>query len=67
MVYAVAGISCGGCVSSITTRVGGLPGVEGVEVDLVTKTVTVRGQPDGDAVRAGIEEAGYKVMTISDP
>jgi copper chaperone len=67
MVYAVTGISCRNCVSSITTRLGRLAGVVGVDVDLAAKTVTVHGQPDDEAVRAGIEEAGYKVLTTAGP
>lgn len=66
-VYAVPGISCANCLGSITTRVGGLPGVDGVEVDLVAKAVMVHGKPDHDAVRAGIAEADNQVMTTVGP
>jgi copper chaperone len=66
-VYAVAGMTCGHCVSAITAEVGQVAGVEGVDVDLESKTVTVRGDADDAAVRAAIDEAGYEVMTTVGP
>ena len=60
-VYNVPEVHCDHCVTAITGEVTQVPGVENVEVDLDRKTVTVTGDPDDDAVRAAIDEAGYAV------
>ena len=59
--YTVPAIHCGHCVNAITGEVTQVPGVEGVDVDLGTKVVTVTGEADDAAVRAAIDEAGYEV------
>lgn len=61
--YAVTGMTCGHCVSSVTEEVGGLPGVTDVDVDLATGRLTVTGDAaaDIDAVRRAVEEAGYQL------
>lgn len=59
--YSVPGVSCGHCRAAISAEVGRVEGVESVDVDLETKTVTVRGDASRDAVVAAIDEAGYDV------
>ncbi len=60
--YTVEGMSCEHCVAAVTAEVGVLRGVSGVEVDLDTGAVLVRGSDiDGEAVRAAVEEAGYSL------
>ena len=61
MVLEVSGMTCGHCVSAITSAVSALPGVTGVDVDLEAGSVRVEGTPDVDAVTAAIEDAGYDV------
>jgi copper ion binding protein len=61
MVLEVSGMTCGHCVSAITSAVSALPGVTGVHVDLQAGSVRVEGTPDVDAVTAAIEDAGYDV------
>ena len=59
--YQVPGISCGHCKAAIESEVAKVSGVDRVEVDIDTRTVTVAGSaPDAD-VRAAIDEAGYDV------
>lgn len=41
-VYSVKGMTCGHCVSAVSTEIGRLDGVDGVSVDLSTGAVTVR-------------------------
>ncbi len=60
----VPDISCGHCKASIEGAVAPLDGVERVEVDVASKTVTV--DYDGsdaamEAIVAAIEEQGYTV------
>ena len=60
--YTVVGMTCEHCVASVTEEVGEVPGVEGVTVDLATGAVEVSGTDvDDAAVRAAVEEAGYRV------
>lgn len=59
--YRVPGVSCEHCRTAITQEVSGARGVEGVEVDLDAKIVTVHGTGLDDAeLRAAIDEAGYE-------
>jgi copper chaperone CopZ len=61
MTYRVPGMHCGHCKAAVEREVGGVPGVEQVEVDLDAKLVTVRGRSLEDgALRAAIDEAGYE-------
>jgi len=61
--FTVTGMTCGHCVASVTEEVQEIPGVSDVEVVLETGTVTVTSdQPvDDAAVKAAVEEAGYKL------
>ena len=66
--FAVAGMTCGHCVSSVTEELTALDGVEGVAVDLrpgalSTVVVTASRPLGGDEVRAAVEEAGYTLAS----
>lgn len=62
LTYSVPGVSCAHCQAAITEEVSTLAGVDAVDVDLETKTVTVTGDPlDQAAIIAAIDEAGYEV------
>jgi copper chaperone CopZ len=61
LTYTVPGMTCGHCKAAVTEEVEQVAGVEGVEVDLETKLVVVRGHGVSDEdVRAAIDEAGYE-------
>jgi copper chaperone len=60
----VVGMTCDVCVGKISRGVGGLAGVQAVEVDLASGLVQLRwgaGFPGMDAVRERILELGYDV------
>lgn len=61
--YTVKGMTCAHCVSAVTTEVGRIEGVTGVDVDLATGSVTVSSTaaPDGEAIREAVDEAGYEL------
>jgi copper chaperone len=60
--YTVEAMTCQHCVNAVSGEVGQLPGVADVAVDLDGETVTVTGeQIDDGAVRATVDEAGYRV------
>ena len=53
---------CGACVSAVERAVGGVEGVDGVEVSLAAESARVALAPGGadpDALRTAVEEAGY--------
>ena len=58
--YTVPDISCDHCVRAIEKELAPLDGVEAVNVDVDSKTVTVNGgQPS--AIEAAIAQAGYAI------
>lgn len=63
--YEVVGMTCGHCVGTVTAEVSKVAGVEDVEVDLETGSVTVPsdGPVDAAAIAAAVEEAGYEVTS----
>ncbi len=62
--YTVSGMTCGHCVSAVTSELEQLDGVTDVQVDLASGRVTVTsGAPlDDAAVTAAVDEAGYLVV-----
>jgi copper chaperone len=58
--YSVTGMSCEHCVAAVSAQVSELAGVTGVDVDLASGVVVVRGSGvDGEAVRVAVQSAGY--------
>lgn len=65
--YSVTGMTCGHCVNAVTEEITRLPGVSGVEVDLVPDgasavTVTSADPLTEPAVREAVDEAGYELV-----
>lgn len=59
--YAVPDMSCGHCTMVVNSGFGRVIGVRGVDVDLGTKRIVVRGEDLDDAsLKAAIVEAGYE-------
>ena len=63
----VQGMSCGGCVKSVTAALTPLPGVTGVDVDLSAGHVTVTGDlpQGGDPLMLALTAAGYPAKLTS--
>ena len=60
----VQGMTCGGCVASVTRVLKALPGVASVEVTLDPARATVAydaARTDVEAIERAIEDAGYDV------
>lgn len=62
--YTVTGMTCGHCEMSVREEVGGIAGVESVEVSAQTGrlVVTASDAVDDAAVLAAVDEAGYSAV-----
>lgn len=61
------GLTCQGCVGSVTKALFGLPGVTDVNIDLVndgvsTATVTANPTPSAQQFTTAVTDAGYTVV-----
>ncbi len=65
--YAVAGMTCGHCESSVREEVSDIDGVHDVEVSAQTGTLTVTasGAIDDAKVLNAVKEAGYSAVPVS--
>ena len=59
----IEGMMCMHCQAHAEKALNAIPGVT-AKVDLESKTATVTGDVTDDAIRAAIDEAGYKVVDI---
>jgi copper ion binding protein len=64
--YRVTGMTCGHCEAAVRSEVGGIDGVESVDVQLDTGELVVRGSAEvtDEAVLAAVEEAGYDAVRV---
>ena len=65
----VQGMSCGGCVKSVTAALTAVPGVHAAEVDLPAGHVTVTGDfaRGGDPLVLALMAAGYPAKLTHAP
>jgi len=62
--FSAPDIVCGGCANSIQRALGGIPGVQNVQVDIEAKTVTVThdpGQVPRESLADALDDAGFSV------
>ncbi len=59
----VAGMTCEHCATAVRAEISKLPGVTRVDVDVASGEVRIAAEalPDGAALRAAIETAGYEM------
>ncbi|SCL17345.1 heavy-metal-associated domain-containing protein [Micromonospora inyonensis] len=62
--YQVKGMTCGHCVSAVSSELGAVAGVTDVQVDLASGQVTVTSDVplETEAVRAAVDEAGFELV-----
>jgi copper chaperone len=64
--FAIEGMSCEGCVNTITTTLKAIPGVKSVDVSLKDKKATVvADRVSPEAVEDAVAKAGYKAQLIA--
>ncbi len=62
--FKVQGMTCNGCVASVTRVLKAVPGVDSVAVTLTPGEASITFDPSrtgADALRAAIQDAGYDV------
>ncbi|MCH6160400.1 heavy-metal-associated domain-containing protein [Streptomyces marispadix] len=61
--YKVSGMSCGHCEGAVSDEISGIDGVTSVKAVAATGEVTVTSttEPDDEAVRAVVDEAGFEL------
>lgn len=62
--YQVTGMSCGHCEDAVAEEISRLDGVSSAKAVASTGevTVTATSEPDDEAVRAAVDEAGYELV-----
>lgn len=58
----VSGITCGGCVNSVTNALRGLDAKAEVSVDIKSQVVSIKSDKSQAEINATIEEAGFSVV-----
>ena len=61
--FTIQGMSCGGCVNSVTRVLKAVPGVEPLHVNVGSATVRIDAEVGSAALaKAAIERAGFSVV-----
>ncbi|MGH9204082.1 MAG: heavy-metal-associated domain-containing protein [Vicinamibacterales bacterium] len=61
--FSISGMSCGGCVTSVTRVLRSVQGLEPVHVEVGKATVRIDPtRASVDAAKAAIERAGFRVV-----
>ena len=62
----IAGMRCAGCVESVETALRAVPGVISADVSFADHTALIRGDVDGETLKAALKEAGYDGAVMQD-
>lgn len=62
IIYRINGMTCNHCKASVEKAIGALDNIEDVVVDLGSKTASVKGNPDDEAVKKAVEEIGFEYV-----
>ena len=60
--FLISGMSCGGCVNSLTRVLKSTPGIEPLKVEVGKATVRLDDVVTIDAVKAAVDRAGFEVI-----
>ncbi len=60
--FIIEGMSCGGCVNSLTRVLKSVPGIEPLKVEVGKATLRLDDTVTADAVRAAVDRAGFEVV-----
>jgi copper chaperone len=60
--FIIEGMSCGGCVNSLTRVLKTVPGIEPLKIEVGKAAVRVDDTVSVDAVKAAVERAGFELV-----
>jgi copper chaperone len=60
--FLITGMSCGGCVNSLTRVLKAVPGIEPLKVEVGKASLRLDDTVTSDVVKAAVERAGFEVV-----
>lgn len=60
--FIISGMSCGGCVNSLTRVLKTVPGVEPLKVEVGKATLRLDAAVTTETVRAAVDRAGFELV-----
>ena len=60
--FIIDGMSCGGCVNSLTRVLKTVPGIEPIKIEVGKANLRVDETVSTDAVKAAVERAGFELV-----
>ena len=60
--FIIGGMSCGGCVNSLTRVLKAVPGIEPLTVEVGRATLRLDDSVTTDVVKAAVDRAGFEVV-----
>ena len=62
--FVIAGMSCGGCVNSLTRDLKTVPGIEPIKIEVGKAQLRLdTDKANPDTVRAAVAQAGFEVVS----
>jgi len=60
--FIIEGMSCGGCVNSLTRVLKTVPGIEPLKIEVGKASLRLDTQVSDDVVRNAVERAGFELV-----
>ena len=60
--FIISGMSCGGCVNSLTRVLKSTPGIEPLKIEVGKATLRLDDSVTTDMVKAAVDRAGFDVV-----
>ena len=60
--FVINGMSCGGCVNSLTRVLKTVPGIEPIKIEVGKANLRLDDTVSTDAVKAAVERAGFELV-----
>ena len=61
--FIINGMSCGGCVNSLTRVLKTVPGIEPIKIEVGKANLRLNDTVSTDAVKAAVERAGFELVS----
>jgi copper chaperone len=61
--FTISGMSCGGCVNSLTRVLTSVPGIEPIKIEVGKAQLRLHERVTSQAVKDAVERAGFEVTS----